>query len=80
MDYYIGLISLLPYNFIPMGWILCDGRTLQISQYQVLFSLFGTTYGGDGINTFAVPNMQGLEPVPNLKYYIVSEGLYPPRS
>lgn len=80
MDYYIGLISLLPYNFIPMGWILCDGRTLQISQYSTLFALIGPTYGGDGVNTFALPNMQGLEPIPNLRYCIVSEGLFPPRS
>lgn len=79
MEYYIGFISLLPYNFIPYGWMLCDGSVLQVSQYQALYALIGNTYGGNGSTTFALPNMQGLEPVPNMKYCIVPEGLFPVR-
>ena len=79
MEYYIGLIALLPYNFSPMGWYLCNGMTLQISQNSALFSLIGTTYGGDGMTTFTIPNMLGLEPVPGMNYYICAYGLYPTR-
>jgi microcystin-dependent protein len=50
------------FNFPPVNWLPCDGRLLPISQYDVLFSLIGTTYGGDGQNTFALPNMCGRVP------------------
>jgi len=77
MDYFIGTILLLPYSFTPMTMLLCNGQILNIAPYQTLFSLIGATYGGDGINTFAVPNMLGQEPQPGMNYYIIYEGIYP---
>ncbi|MCB2410358.1 phage tail protein [Hymenobacter lucidus] len=56
---YVGEIALYPYNFAPLGWLPCDGRTLAISEYEVLFYVIGTTYGGDGISTFNLPDMRG---------------------
>jgi microcystin-dependent protein len=50
-------------NFAPSGWAFCNGTLLQISEYETLFNLIGTTYGGDGQNNFALPNLQGRLPV-----------------
>jgi microcystin-dependent protein len=50
-------------NFAPVGWLFCQGQLLPISQYDVLFNLIGTTYGGDGQNTFALPNLASRVPV-----------------
>jgi microcystin-dependent protein len=80
MDYFIGTILLLPYSFTPMMMLPCNGQTLSIASYSALFSLIGVTYGGDGQNTFALPNMLGQEPQPGMNYYIIYEGLYPTRS
>jgi microcystin-dependent protein len=77
MEYILGTILLLPYSFTPMGMIQCCGQILNIAQNQALFSLLRGNYGGDGINNFAVPNMQGLEPMPGMNYFIVTEGMYP---
>lgn len=55
---YIGQIMAFGGNFAPQGWALCDGSLLPISQYDALFSLIGTTYGGDGQTTFAVPDLR----------------------
>lgn len=55
---YVGLITVFAGNFAPVGWFPCDGRLLAISEYDVLFNLIGTTYGGDGQTTFALPNLQ----------------------
>lgn len=57
MDPYIGQIQLFPYNFEPRGWILCDGRSLQVMQNQALYSLIGTTFGGNGTTTFNIVNV-----------------------
>ena len=59
IDPYLGQISIFPYNFEPRGWALCDGRLMSISQNSALFSLLGTTFGGDGITTFALPDLRG---------------------
>jgi microcystin-dependent protein len=56
---YVGQISMTGFNFAPPGWALCNGQTLPISQYQALFAIIGTTYGGDGITNFQLPNLQG---------------------
>ena len=56
---YIGEIKMVGFNFPPKGWAFCNGQTLQISQNQALFSILGTTYGGNGQTTFALPNLQG---------------------
>ena len=60
---FIGQLMLVPYNFAPRGWALCNGQLLQISQNTALFSLLGTTYGGDGVKTFALPDLRGRVPV-----------------
>jgi len=60
---FVGEIMIVPINFAPKGWALCDGQLLPISQNTALFSLLGTTYGGDGKSTFALPNLQGSAPM-----------------
>lgn len=59
MDPFVAEIRIVPFNFAPKGWALCDGQILPISQNTALFSLLGTTYGGDGKSTFALPDLQG---------------------
>jgi len=56
---FIGQIQMVGFNFAPRGWALCDGQILSISQHTALFSLLGTTYGGDGRSTFALPDLRG---------------------
>ena len=63
MDPFVAEIRILPFNFAPKGWAFCDGQILPISQHTALFSLLGTTYGGDGKSNFALPNMQGNAPM-----------------
>lgn len=59
MDPYVGEIRMFAGNFPPLGWEFCNGQLLNISEYDTLFMLLGTTYGGDGQTTFALPNLQG---------------------
>ena len=56
---FLGEIAWVPYNFAPRGWQFCDGQLLPINQYSALFSLLGTTYGGDGRTTFGIPDLKG---------------------
>lgn len=56
---YIGMITIVAFNFAPKGFAFCDGTLLQVSQNQYLFKLIGATYGGDGKNTFALPDLRG---------------------
>ncbi len=60
---FLGEIRLFSFNFPPKGWALCNGQLLPINQNQALFSLLGTTYGGDGRVNFALPNLQGRVPL-----------------
>jgi microcystin-dependent protein len=60
---YVGEIRMFAGNFAPAGWMLCQGQLLPISQYETLFNLIGTTYGGDGQSTFALPNLQSRVPI-----------------
>ncbi len=60
---YVGEIRMFGGNFAPAGWMFCAGQLLPISEYETLFNLIGTTYGGDGQETFALPDMQGRVPV-----------------
>ena len=60
---FIAEIRIFPFNFAPKGWAFCDGQVLPLSQNTALFSLLGTTYGGDGKSNFALPNMQGNAPM-----------------
>src|SRR5712691_3143496 len=62
-DPFLGEIILVPYNFAPRGWAFCEGQLLPINQNTALFSLLGTTYGGDGRTTFALPDLRGRVPV-----------------
>jgi microcystin-dependent protein len=62
-DPFVAEIRIFPFNFAPKGWAMCDGQLLPISQNTALFSLLGTTYGGDGRTTFALPNLQGAAPM-----------------
>lgn len=56
---FLGELKLVGFNFAPRGWAFCDGQLLPIAQNQALFSLMGTTYGGDGHTTFALPDLRG---------------------
>lgn len=62
-DPFVAEIRIYPFNFAPKGWAFCNGQLLPLSQNTALFSLLGTTYGGDGKSTFALPNMQGNVPL-----------------
>jgi len=60
---FVAEIRIFPFNFAPKGWAFCDGQILPLSQNTALFSLLGTTYGGDGKSNFALPNFQGCVPM-----------------
>lgn len=60
---YLGEVKIISWNFPPKGWTFCNGQLLPINQNQALFSILGTTYGGDGRQTFGLPNLQGRSPV-----------------
>jgi len=62
-DQYVGEIRMFAGTYAPQGWAMCDGQILQISENEILFSLLGTTYGGDGRTTFGVPDMRGRVPI-----------------
>jgi len=62
-DPFVAEIRIFPFNFAPKGWAFCQGQLMPISQNTALFSLLGTTYGGDGKSTFALPDMQGNAPM-----------------
>jgi microcystin-dependent protein len=63
MDQYLGEIRMFTWNWAPKGWMLCNGALLPIAQYSALFSLLGTTYGGNGTTNFALPDLQGRVPI-----------------
>ena len=60
---YVGEIRMFGGNFAPAGWMFCEGQLLPISEYETLFNLIGTTYGGDGQSTFALPDLRGRLPI-----------------
>ena len=62
-DPFVAEIRIFPFNFPPRGWAFCDGQLMPLSQNTALFSLLGTTYGGDGKSNFALPNLQGSVPM-----------------
>ncbi|MET3211592.1 UNVERIFIED_CONTAM: microcystin-dependent protein [Paenibacillus sp. PvR008] len=76
---YLGEITMYPYTFAPRGWLKCEGQILSIQQNTALFSLLGTNFGGDGRTTFALPDLRGASPVPNVDYYIATQGVFPSR-
>src|ERR1700709_618601 len=81
MDPFVAEIRIFPFNFAPKGWAWCNGQLLPLSQNTALFSLLGTTYGGDGKSTFALPDIHGNggvhtggnQPGPGLSVYSLGE-------
>jgi microcystin-dependent protein len=63
MQVYIGQLLLVGFNFAPVGWAFCDGSLISVSSFPVLYNLIGTTYGGDGVNKFALPDLRGQVPI-----------------
>lgn len=77
-DPFVAEIRIFGFNFAPRGWAMCDGQLLPVSQNTALFSLLGTTYGGDGRTTFALPNLQARAPMqpgqgPGLSHHDLGE-------
>ena len=77
-DPFVGEIRMTGFNFAPTGWALCNGQTMSISQNAALFSLLGTTYGGNGVSTFNLPDLQGRVPIhkgngAGLSVYVIGE-------
>lgn len=62
-DQYVGEIRMFAGNYAPQGWALCNGQVINISENEALYSLIGTTYGGNGVNTFGLPDLRGRVPV-----------------
>lgn len=78
MENYVGEIRLFAGTYAPEGWLFCQGQLLQIAGNEALYQLLGTTYGGDGTSTFALPNLQGRTPVgigqrPGLSSYALGQ-------
>ncbi len=71
---FVGEIRLLGFNFPPSGWAFCDGSLLAIDQYEVLFNLLGTTYGGNGVTTFALPDLRSRVPLGQGPYVLGQTG------
>ncbi|TSE11600.1 phage tail protein [Mesorhizobium intechi] len=70
---YVGEIRMFAGNFNPNGWMFCEGQLMSISEYETLFNLIGTTYGGDGQSTFALPDLRGRLPLHQGNTYILAE-------
>ena len=70
---YVGEIRMFGGNFAPAGWMFCDGQLLPISEYETLFNLIGTTYGGDGQSTFALPDLRSRVPLHQGNGFILAE-------
>jgi microcystin-dependent protein len=75
---FVGQIMMVGFNFAPVGWAFCDGSFLAISQFDTLFNLIGTTYGGDGQQTFQLPDLRGRVPIhqgqgPGFGNYVIGE-------
>jgi microcystin-dependent protein len=70
---YVGEIRMFAGNFAPAGWMFCQGQLLPISEYETLFNLIGTTYGGDGQSTFALPDLRGRLPVHQGSEFVLAQ-------
>jgi microcystin-dependent protein len=80
MNPFIGQIRIFAGNYAPSGWFFCDGSLLSIAEYDILYNLLGTTYGGDGVSTFALPDLRGRTPIhqgfgPDAQNYVIGEVL-----
>ena len=80
MDPFVGEIRTVGFNFAPPGWALCQGQDMPIPQNAALFSLLGTTFGGDGIHTFKLPNLTPINPADHSGTHIIAvNGIFPSR-
>ena len=79
MDPILGTVQLFALSFVPTGWITCDGSLIPIMQWQALYSLLGTTFGGDGTTSFALPDLRGKAPLAGNEFAIAVVGVYPQR-
>jgi microcystin-dependent protein len=70
---YIGMLMAVAFNFAPRGWAICDGSLLTIAEYDTLFTLLGTTFGGDGINTFGLPDLRGRSAIGAGQSYVAGQ-------
>ena len=70
---YVGELRMFAGNFAPAGWMFCEGQLLPISEYETLFNLIGTTYGGDGQSTFALPDLRGRVPIHQGNAFVLAE-------
>lgn len=77
MDFLLGGIILFAGNFAPQGWAFCDGSLVAVNENMALFSVLGTTYGGDGVTNFALPNLPDQN---GAKHIIAIVGIYPSRA
>ncbi|MFC0779674.1 phage tail protein [Flavobacterium sp. HJSW_4] len=78
MEVFLGTILSFAFNFAPRGWAFCNGQMMSIAQNSALFSLLGTTFGGDGMSTFGLPDLRGRAPIhfgqaPGLSNYVMGE-------
>ena len=80
MECFLGQLQLFAFGFAPTGWRLCDGTLLSIATYQALYTLLGTSFGGNGTTTFGIPNLLGASLLNGMQYYIALDGIYPQRS
>ncbi len=79
MEPFIGQIQLFPYNYAPQYWAFCEGQIMRIQDNHALFALIGRQFGGDGKTTFALPDLRGKEPAPDMHYCIALGGIFPSR-
>jgi microcystin-dependent protein len=84
MNPVLGSLLLVPFNFVPIGWLSCNGQLLPINENQALFSLIGLAFGGDGTTNFALPNLNGAKGTTDasgapLTWLIAIQGVYPSR-
>lgn len=77
---FIGQIQMFAFGYAPSNWAPCDGQMLQIKEHMALFALLGNKYGGDGLSTFALPNLTAFEANTGIKYFIAINGVFPARA
>lgn len=76
-DTLLGEIQAFPFMRAPLGWYPCNGQILPIQDYRALHSLLGNRFGGDGKETFGLPDLRGKAPLPGVHYFICVDGYYP---
>jgi microcystin-dependent protein len=76
VEHYLGQVQLFPQR-APLGWAVCDGQQLSVKDNPNLYSVLGTAFGGNGTSTFALPDLQGKEPLDGLRYCIALTGKLP---